>query len=157
MVTIRGMVAADVDGALALALKTPEAPRWSRDDYQACINPDAVPLRTGLIAEQDGALAGFVIVKLVAGIAELESIAVMESFRSRGLGRALVEAALACVREHGATRFELEVRASNAAAIALYKGTGFVTEGRRARYYAAPVEDALLMAIDWSAEPENRC
>jgi ribosomal-protein-alanine N-acetyltransferase len=41
----------------------------------------------------------------------------------------------------------LEVRASNAAAIALYSGAGFQAVGRRVRYYARPVEDAIVMRM----------
>ena len=39
----------------------------------------------------------------------------------------------------------LEVRASNAAAISLYKSYGFKIEAVRKRYYSNPVEDALIM------------
>ena len=45
----------------------------------------------------------------------------------------------------GAPRATLEVRASNAPAIALYEGGGFVTIGRRPRYYTHPIEDALIL------------
>jgi ribosomal-protein-alanine N-acetyltransferase len=41
----------------------------------------------------------------------------------------------------------LEVRASNAAAIALYSSAGFEGVGRRVRYYARPIEDAVVMKL----------
>ena len=41
----------------------------------------------------------------------------------------------------------LEVRVSNAPAIALYRSFGFRETGRRPRYYDEPVEDALLMSL----------
>ena len=42
----------------------------------------------------------------------------------------------------------LEVRRSNAAAIALYQGLGYRQVGMRPRYYAEENEDALLMSMD---------
>ena len=41
----------------------------------------------------------------------------------------------------------LEVRASNAAALAVYRALGFAATGRRPRYYADPPEDALLLQL----------
>ena len=43
----------------------------------------------------------------------------------------------------------LEVRASNAAAIALYEKLGFRQVGRRPHYYLSPPEDALILRKDW--------
>jgi ribosomal-protein-alanine N-acetyltransferase len=45
----------------------------------------------------------------------------------------------------GASAFRLEVRASNLAALGLYRGHGFSTTGVRPGYYSAPDEDALLL------------
>jgi ribosomal-protein-alanine N-acetyltransferase len=53
-----------------------------------------------------------------------------------------------CRGEEVAT-VELEVRAGSAGAIALYSGLGFVVVGRRVGYYREPVEDALLMRLDF--------
>ena len=43
----------------------------------------------------------------------------------------------------------LEVRASNAPAIALYEKHGFAAVGRRKNYYSAPREDAILMTLEF--------
>ena len=43
----------------------------------------------------------------------------------------------------------LEVRASNAPAIALYEKHGFAAVGRRKNYYDAPKEDAILMTLEF--------
>jgi ribosomal-protein-alanine N-acetyltransferase len=42
----------------------------------------------------------------------------------------------------------LEVRPSNHAALAFYRAQGFAVTGRRPRYYADPVEDAVLLALN---------
>jgi ribosomal protein S18 acetylase RimI-like enzyme len=54
---------------------------------------------------------------------------VVPEYRGRGVGRALVEAALAAARRSGLARIDLEVRADNAAAIGLYRAVGFAVEG----------------------------
>ena len=69
-------------------------------------------------------------------------VVVAEDARRRGIGRALLAAALA--RAPAARVAHLEVRASNAAAIALYERLGFVAVGRRPRYYEGR-EDAVSM------------
>ena len=68
------------------------------------------------------------------------------------MGAGLVGAALQWAQEKRADRAVLEVRAGNSAAQALYRRCGFVVEGRRRRYYASPVEDALLMAVSLRSE-----
>jgi ribosomal protein S18 acetylase RimI-like enzyme len=68
--------------------------------------------------------------------------------RGQGLGKRLLEAALAEARSRGLERVQLEVFASNAGAIALYRKAGFVEEGRRvhARKLDGVYDDVLLMA-----------
>jgi ribosomal protein S18 acetylase RimI-like enzyme len=56
-------------------------------------------------------------------------------------------------RNEAAAQAVLEVRAQNAAAQKLYQACGFEVIGRRRRYYKAPVEDALLMAVSLKQEP----
>lgn len=93
-----------------------------------------------LVAEKEGLLLGYVVAWVVDDEAEILTIAVDPDARRRGVGRALVEAALS-----GCARASLEVREGNRAARALYEGFGFAEVGRRARYYQDG-EDALLMA-----------
>lgn len=82
--------------------------------------------------------------------AELESIAVVASARRQGVARALCEAIIRFAQNHHAPALELEVRVSNIAAISLYTSIGFVSFGRRPRYYQSPEEDALLLRLSWS-------
>jgi len=58
----------------------------------------------------------------------LEDLFVRDSARRSGLGRALVEAALARATERGCRRIELDVNEDNAAALALYAACGFTLE-----------------------------
>lgn len=62
------------------------------------------------------------------------TIAVHEGHQGRGIGRALMEALLAWARANERVeKVELQVRSSNARAIALYRSLGFVEEGRKTR------------------------
>ncbi len=101
------------------------------------------------MAECDEIVTGFVIASVLkAGNpieAELESIAVMPAEQRNGIGRALLDAVLAWAVEQEADRIRLEVRMSNAAAVALYKRAGFLQTGVRRDYYSNPAENALLM------------
>ena len=73
----------------------------------------------------------------------------LPGYRGRGLGRALLERTHERARSAGLLRIELEVYASNEAAIALYERSGFRHEGcrRRARFLDGRADDVLEMAI----------
>lgn len=90
-------------------------------------------------------VCGYVIAAAVADEAEVLNLAVAPQSRRRGLGGRLLDAGLGMMRERGAREVFLEVRESNAAAIALYTSRGFAGLARRARYYRNPVEDALVL------------
>lgn len=97
------------------------------------------------IAERAGTVVGYTVMIVAADEAELANIAVRDTERGEGLGRRLLDAALAAAVGEGVLSVYLEVRESNTAARGLYTSVGFLTSGRRARYYDKPTEDALLM------------
>jgi RimJ/RimL family protein N-acetyltransferase len=75
---------------------------------------------------------------------------VAASQRRRGIGRALLEAAVGWAREAGVTKLELHVFPHNEPALALYEDFGFVKEGYRRGHYRRGGElvDAVLMAYE---------
>jgi ribosomal-protein-alanine N-acetyltransferase len=83
--------------------------------------------------------------------AELRNIAVNPVHQRKGIARALLEAGIRTLRESGARRLSLEVRASNQPALAFYASAGFQLLYTRHDYYPNPVEDALVMARDITA------
>ena len=95
-------------------------------------------------------VAGAVWYQCVEGIAEILDLRVLASCRRRGYGRRLLEASLTALAP--VERVDLEVRASNAAAMGLYRTLGFRETGRRPDYYVIPGgrEDAILMS--WKPE-----
>ena len=74
---------------------------------------------------------------------------VLANYRGRGLGRRLLESTIAAARDMGITRIELEVFASNTAAVEFYKKAGFVDEGikRGARIMDGKSDDIICMAL----------
>jgi tRNA threonylcarbamoyladenosine biosynthesis protein TsaB len=75
----------------------------------------------------------------------INSLAVEESLRRRGLARRLLHFVILDARASGARSATLEVRQSNQAARLLYEGLGFRVEGVRRDYYQDPREDALVL------------
>jgi ribosomal-protein-alanine N-acetyltransferase len=98
-----------------------------------------------LVAEEDGAVLGYAGLLFVLDEGYISNVAVAPAQRRRGVARALLGALERRAREKGLAFLTLEVRAGNAAAIALYAGCGYETVGRRKNYYEKPAEDALLM------------
>ena len=99
-----------------------------------------------LVAVEDGVVAGYVGSQTVLQEADMMNIAVADTHRRRGIARMLVEE---LIRQLDAYQLTLEVRASNAPAIALYESLGFTQVGRRKNYYPKPKEDALILRKEW--------
>ncbi len=95
----------------------------------------------------DGAVLGYAGLTAVAGEGYIDNIAVDGRYRRRGIARALLGEFIRQGKEGGLDFLTLEVRASNAPAIALYEKLGFELTGRRRGYYDDPPEDALLMTL----------
>lgn len=117
---------------------------WSEASFLEVLT---LPGTVALIGEVDGVAVGYFLAREILGSAELLNLAVTPERRRRGIGQALLEAGLAAVRSRGGREVFLEVRASNAAAQALYLGHGFRPAGRRRGYYQRPSEDALVLHL----------
>lgn len=97
---------------------------------------------------EDGTVLGYGEIQVVLDEGCLEKIAVAPDYRRQGVAQAILSAFLRFGREHLAF-LTLEVRESNAPAIALYEKLGFQTVGRRKNYYTQPREDAVLMTVEF--------
>lgn len=148
-VSLRRMAAEDIDPLLLLAGESVDAPQWTRRDYEQILRdaPSELLRRYGLVALSGGGLTGFAAASWLRreAAAEVEGLMVERDHRRQGIGAALIGACMAWAASAGASAIRLEVRASNLAALALYRRLGFVTAGVRRAYYSAPVEDALLL------------
>jgi [ribosomal protein S18]-alanine N-acetyltransferase len=91
------------------------------------------------VAEQDGVLAGFAVVKIsrqadrIAGY--IETLEVDRQWRCRGLGGQLLDHAEGSAQAVGATMIWLHVDAENDQAIRLYEGRGFLRDGSKEHFY----------------------
>lgn len=94
-------------------------------------------------------LAGYIVARLGADELHINNVAVRENYRQRGIGRALLDRILAAGRRSRCQSAYLELRAGNSAALSLYEKCGFRVTARRVRYYSDPVEDALVMMIQF--------
>jgi ribosomal-protein-alanine N-acetyltransferase len=77
---------------------------------------------------------------------QIDNIAVSERCRRKGIGRALLKAALKMAGRLGARSATLEVRSANSSALAFYEKERFRPVGLRKGYYADPPDDALLLS-----------
>jgi ribosomal-protein-alanine N-acetyltransferase len=102
------------------------------------------PFGLYLVLEEEGGISAQIGVRHLADELHVTTLAVRPERRRRGYARVLLEAALGAFP--GVRRVHLEVRPSNVPARSLYESLGFVTTGRRRRYYGD--EDALLMTLD---------
>lgn len=105
---------------------------------------------TVLISEDDGTVHGWLVIwRVPPDEMHVLEIAIGPQYRRQGLGSALLQEAMSAGLRDGAAIALLEVRASNAAAIEMYKKLGYHEVGRRPKYYSDG-EDALLMDCNLS-------
>ena len=99
------------------------------------------------VAAEGESILGYIVFSSVLDEGSIDNIAVAPGYRRRGVADALISNAIEKAQEAGLSVIYLEVRASNAPAIALYKKHGFREVGRRRSYYEKPREDAILMTL----------
>lgn len=139
---LRDMYWEDLDAVFAIEQQVHAHP-WTRGMFN-----DA--LASGYICkiyETVGAIAGYALLMPALDEVHLLDISIASAWQRKGLGEKLLGEMLAMVREARFVRVILEVRPSNAAALALYRKAGFVEIGVRRAYYPAVDgrEDALVM------------
>ncbi|MGH9416368.1 MAG: ribosomal protein S18-alanine N-acetyltransferase [Terriglobales bacterium] len=140
-VSIRAGVEVEAEALARLSAECFGAGAWHEADFG---EGDG---RLLLVAHRGADLVGYAVVQCAADQAELQAMAVNPAARRGGIGRDLLEAAVAAARCGGAATMFLEVRESNAGARAFYGQAGFRVCGRRERYYREPAEAALLMLL----------
>ena len=140
-VLLRPMQAQDTAAVAALERACFSAP-WSEASIAGELQN---PLSRWLVAERGGVVLGYVGSQMVPPEADVMNLAVAPDARGQGFGRALMTALMAALAVEGVSELSLEVRASNAPALALYGALGFQEAGRRKNYYRSPTEDALIL------------
>jgi len=138
---IRPATSADVGAMRRIEAQAPSAAHWNDSEYARIFAGDQP--RLALVIQND-TVQGFLVANRIGSEWELENIVVASGARRRGMASALLGHFLDVVKQQGGESVFLEVRASNAAARALYVKYGFAETGRRRHYYQQPDEDAVL-------------
>ena len=142
---IRRMQYRDVPRVSAIEAATFPRP-WSEKSFRREMETN--PVARYLVAERDGRILGYAGAWVVLDECHITNIAVAEEARGQGIGRALLTALMQYVSNLGAGWADLEVRVSNLRAQQLYRSAGFVSIGKRKRYYEDNGEDAFLMVCE---------
>lgn len=119
---------------------------WSENSVASELNN---PLSLWLVAEENQTVCGYVGSQTVLDETDMMNIAVHPECRRRGIAAALIVELVHQLRERGSHILRLEVRESNAPAIALYEAMGFTRLGLRKNYYRNPKENALILGKEW--------
>ena len=140
-VELRRLDTGDLDGVEAIERESYATP-WSRSMFDAELRK---PSSLALGAFTDDALVGYAFVSRYVDAWHVMNIAVTDAFRRRGIASALLERLFEVTETDSRRGYTLEVRVSNAGAIALYEKLGFERRGIRRGYYTDNREDALIM------------
>ncbi|MGN0604648.1 MAG: ribosomal protein S18-alanine N-acetyltransferase [Oscillospiraceae bacterium] len=136
--TIRKAVQSDL-AAMCEIEKECIADPWSLAAFESSFASEGAVF---LVAEaENGEVCGFVTANAVLDEINIYNVAVREGFRRLGIASAL----LSELENSKPYSINLEVRESNASAIALYEKCGFEQVGRRKNFYSKPNENAVLM------------
>ena len=148
----------DVEEILTIQNTSPESAQWSRSTYTEMLaargGKENQIRRTMFCARLHERIIGFAVVSSLRVSdrteCELENLAVAADHRGSGVGTMLLEAAIELCQQCGEACINAEVRASNAAALHLYKKNKFVPLAMRKAYYKHPEEDAIV--LQWTSD-----
>ena len=120
---------------------------WSEHALELFLEENAVAM---VSVTDDGTVLGYGSMLFVPDEGQLVNLAVLSTARRQGIGKQILSSLIEEAKSRGTKTIALEVRVSNAAAIALYERLGFRSVGIRKRFYRRPVEDAAVMICDLS-------
>jgi ribosomal-protein-alanine N-acetyltransferase len=146
---LEGMTAEDVAAVLAIERASPEGSGWDEEQLRGELSRGWAHLwvlRVALPGESAPKVVAFLATWLVQDELHVLNVATDPAQRRRGHAHALMHHGIRFAIDHGVRMVLLEVRRSNAAAIALYRRLGFAAMGLRARYYSND-EDAIEMVL----------
>jgi ribosomal-protein-alanine N-acetyltransferase len=133
----------DLDAVAALEAASFINP-WTRDMLARELSQNELA-RVYVVRLGDESVVAFCACWIIVDELHINTIAVRDDLRRRGLATALMEHVLADAERQGALRATLEVRRSNLPAQRLYEALGFQLAGIRPGYYTQPDEDALIL------------
>ena len=126
---------------------------WSLGLFLAEIRRDERDYVVALSADDERVL-GYAGLLYVFGEGHITTVSVDPAVQGGRIGTRLLLELIRRAIAHGADSITLEVRASNTAALALYRRFGFAPSGVRKDYYKDPVEDALILWVREIDDPD---
>lgn len=141
MPEVRRMSVKDLEQVAAIAAEVFTDP-WTMQGFAEALLMDNACF---LLAVDGNTVLGYCGIYMAADEGEIINVAVKPEFRRQNIADQLICALLFEGHKNGVSRFFLEVRVSNAAAIHLYEKNGFVKQGIRKNFYEKPNEDAYVM------------
>ena len=141
-ITVRRVIEEDIDSILEIEKEAFTTP-WSRDAFLTEINENM--LAYYLVAEVNEKVVGYGGIWLILNEGHITNIAVKEEYRGNGIGNHILEGLICYCMKNSIDSMTLEVRESNLIAQNLYKKYGFVSSGKRPKYYSDDGEDAIIM------------
>jgi ribosomal-protein-alanine acetyltransferase len=147
---MRIMTAADVDEVLAIEHAVQAYP-WTRGNFCDALDSSYLCyVEETSDCVDKASVRGYAVLMPGVDEAELLNIGVAAAHQRQGVGGMMLSMMLDVAGNRGVSRVLLEVRASNRAAIALYRRAGFIDVSVRRGYYrnAGGSEDAVVMACD---------
>ncbi|MFO7690411.1 MAG: ribosomal protein S18-alanine N-acetyltransferase [Cryobacterium sp.] len=146
---LRRATATDLTAIMHLETTLFVTDAWSADMMLRDVtDPDCYYL-VAFAPDHPGHIDGYAGLLAPTGAVEsdIQTIAVSETARGRGLGRTLMLSLISEARKRGARDVFLEVRADNPGAQRLYLSLGFEQVGVRTGYYQPDNVDALVMRL----------
>ena len=139
--SIERMTSSDLEQVVEIENQSFSDP-WTKDNFVSESNNQVTLF---LVAKSNQRVIGYACVWIIIDEVHIGNLAVASEYRKKGIGEKLLKEVFKQAEEKNAKFATLEVRASNSAAINLYKKYGFVEERKRKNYYRNPIEDALVM------------
>ena len=122
-----------------------EGSRWTRAMFERELG---LPFSLSAVAEIGGIPVGFGVLWTVTDLAQLLEFAVSAPYRRQGIGAGLLNYMARSAKDRGCVKMELELHEGNFPAQRFYEKMGFLTSGRRRRFYdlgRGVLCDAILM------------
>ena len=141
MVIIREMRYDDLDQITQIEKECFSLP-WSKDSFEQELKNELAYYQC---AEEEGTIMGYMGMWRIIDECHITNVAVLPEHRNKGVAYMLISKMVEICRCSEIENMTLEVRESNLPAINLYEKYGFVSVGKRPRYYMKPMEDAIIM------------